>query len=209
MIPKITLSHRCVVLYAAALLAALASQLGAQTSTAPDFNGRWKLIEYVAHEGGGTPDPFREMVLEIRQQSSELKILVTLARGYKKQPARWDSAEFVFYTDRRGEKNGAVLENWPQNGTFESVTTWRENKLVTSFKEQRTVANAMVLDSVRNDEWRLEANGQNLVLRTVKRNWLSGGSGLYMSDPSISGVSSGGTGVPRKERRKFVFRKLA
>jgi hypothetical protein len=184
-----------------ALMAACGPRVAAQTTAIPDFNGRWELIEYSGDTGVYIGDNFNKMVLAIRHESGDLKIHVTLSMRSKTQ-----TAEFVFYTDGRGEQNLAMMDQWPRNGTYQSVTKWEETKLVTTFKEERDSPPQVIsFRSFRVDEWQLAANGEKLVLSTVNR-----GSEipLYMSSPSLTGVS---TSQRRTwyDKRKFVFRKIA
>jgi len=195
MILRMPLRRRFVMLAAVALLAVLAPPAGAQTATDPDFNGRWELVEYSGDTGFARNDAFQKMVLEIQHESGQLKIRVTLSVRSRKQPGKRQSADFVFYTDGRGENNLAVVDNWPRNGTYESVTKWKKDKLVTDFKEQRDVNSR----SHRIDEWQLQSNSGQLVFTSVQR---GNDVAVYM-DSSPDSPSSG------YGKRKFVFKKIA
>jgi len=201
MIPDITFFRLCGLLVA--LIAAFVPTVAAQNTASHDFNGRWELIEYSGDTGSYIGDNFNRMMLTIQHDTAELKIRVTLSMRKRNKT---QTSESVFFTDGRGEQNPAMMDQWPRNGNFESVTKWEEKKLVTRFKEERNSPPQLFSSrSFRVDEWQLAANGQKPVLSTVNR---VSEFPPYLASSEGPGLGSG-YGRSWHDKRKFVFRKIA
>lgn len=158
-----------------AVLFANAGACRAQAQGAQSLSGTWELVEHDGYKQKNLGDKFPKLKLVINQEGSQIRIT-------EKRTKRGIETvhEYTYYNDGRGETNVGRLELWPRDvPKFESISSWQKDHLVTKYDTKVDIGTGHRgivpccspgdtgnTASHRTDEWRLESNGETLVLTT-------------------------------------------
>jgi hypothetical protein len=185
-----------------ALIVAAAEDSRTQSQSSPDLSGTWELIEFGGSRKADDVAGFPKVTLVFLQTATEIRItLKVLRRGIEQ------TQEFTYYADGRGETNAGRIQFWPQNqSNVESVTEWSKGKLLTRYKQRRSVMEGIPrsdkLDGAK-EEWRLASDGKTLEMKI---------SSVQTAFPPISGSSNMNDALAPKatfNERRMKFKKVS
>jgi hypothetical protein len=137
-----------------------------------EFSGAWELVENGGYRKNGDPK-FPKMTLIIQQESSKLTF-----REKRIKQGKEEVRTFLYNVDGSGETNAGKIEVWrTQEPQLQSVTRTEKNRIVTAYKHDWNLATTrhtpagvvpteIESSSQLEAEWRLDASGNELTLRT-------------------------------------------
>ena len=128
-----------------------------QSLNRANFNGTWIFDGKKSNLGDPLQALYQERMLVISYTGQEFKIVKTQI-----QLGETRSANLVFYTDDRGEKN----RPYPFNQLFEirSQTVWEKDVLVRSYKIKAYLDGKEVDDVEASEEYKLSDEGKTLII---------------------------------------------
>jgi len=180
---------------AMSVLAANAGSCRAQAQSVPNLSGTWELVEYDGVKQKTRGDKFPKLTLVITQEGSQIRIT---QKRTKRGTATATVQEYSYYTDGRGEKNIGRIETSPYERKTESVSGWKQERLLIKYSTEFSLMSPERGVS-RKDEWRLGSN-RTLILTTTT---VGGGRGF-----STGGYGGGAVGLSGYGKRKLIFREV-
>jgi len=138
----------------------------------PNFSGTWTFNPKKSDYYNNPDDPALQESLTVSHAEPELKVTRTFHRWNGEER----TAELLYYTDGRGEKNAVVgRDKVTLSGTAETETKWKGARLVIRGR-QRLQMLGDVRDVNFTEKWELSSDGQTLT-RTISYDvlWETGG----------------------------------